>query len=282
MHCSIIVPTYNRPKHLAQTLQALSRLETACEIVVVDDGSAHSLRSIVQPFRVILIEQANAGPAAARNAGACAASGDLLLFTDDDCRPEPNWVSAFLTCHQAQPNALLGGRVINAYARNPFATATQQMIDFLRGDPPTFFPSNNIAIGRNLFLQMGGFSTDFPLAAGEDRDFCDRASSLVYCPTARVHHFHRLTPYRFWRQHANYGRGARLLRTKRRDDGVAHFSPLRFYLNLLRYPLRQDGWRGLPTVAALVLSQLATTYGFLTPNRRSTKANKKPNPLHKK
>ncbi len=258
--CSVIVPTYNRPKQLPALLQALTQLDYPhYEIIIVDDGSPTPVS--VAPFQagVKLLRQRNAGPAAARNAGAAVATGDLLLFTDDDCRPAPDWISAFVAQYVQSPDALLGGRVINGFPRNLFATATQDMIDYLRGEPARFFASNNMGIGRKRFLEIDGFSTDFPLAAGEDRDFSDRAHPLVYCPDAQVRHYHNLTLRRFCQQHANYGRGARVLSQKRTGR---HLSSPNFYRDLLLYPIHQRGIHGVPSSALLLLAQAATAYGF--------------------
>ena len=98
---SIIVPTYNRPRQLADCLRALSALDyprRRFEVIVVDDGSASPLAEVVAPFhplfRLTLVTQDNAGPAAARNTGAALAQGEFLAFTDDDCLPSGRW----LTC----------------------------------------------------------------------------------------------------------------------------------------------------------------------------------------
>ncbi|MGH7450280.1 MAG: glycosyltransferase family A protein [bacterium] len=87
------------------------------EVIVVDDGSASSLEPVVTPFRkqlnLTLMKQANAGPAAARNTGAKQAKREFLVFTDNDCQPDPDWLSA-LGKHLAQtPDRIIGGRTIN-------------------------------------------------------------------------------------------------------------------------------------------------------------------------
>lgn len=259
MRCSVIVPTYNRPKSLQKTIQALIHLDYPdYEIIVVDDGSSQQIRV---PDGVTLVHQQNAGPASARNAGAAIATGQLLAFTDDDCEPAPNWLTELTKQHLETPNALLGGRVINGYPDNPYATATQLMVDFLRGSPPKFLPSNNWGIGRKRFQQLNGLRTDFPLAAGEDREFCNRAQPLVSCPNAIVYHYHNLTLRRYWQQHITYGRGARHLREVQKRS---NFAKLGFYRDLLQYPIRQCGLRGAKYSALLVLAQLATTVGYVS------------------
>src|SRR5204863_3960920 len=90
---TIVVPTHERPAALAACLESLVALDYPredFEVVVVDDGGRTPLEPLLDPVRnrldVRLVRQERAGPAAARNAGAEHAQGDLLLFTDDDCR----------------------------------------------------------------------------------------------------------------------------------------------------------------------------------------------------
>ena len=98
---SVVVPTYERPASLARCLDALAAQtldHDRFEVIVVDDGSAEPPRAVVAraaaSIDVRLVEQANAGPATARNAGAEASRGRYVVFTDDDCRPDPEWLSA--------------------------------------------------------------------------------------------------------------------------------------------------------------------------------------------
>ena len=85
---TVIIPTYARPARLKACLQAFTRLaypRDRFELMVVDDGSPASMEPVVIPFahalNVRLIRQENAGPAAARNAGAAHAQGSFLAFT---------------------------------------------------------------------------------------------------------------------------------------------------------------------------------------------------------
>src|SRR5690242_1278529 len=106
---SVVVPTYQRGAALERCLDALASqtLERdRFEVIVVDDGSVTPPRAAVAraaaSLDVRLIEQANAGPASARNAGARAARGEYVVFTDDDCIPDAGWLRAIdvvATCH---------------------------------------------------------------------------------------------------------------------------------------------------------------------------------------
>lgn len=279
---SIIVPTYNRPERLEQCLQSIAKLDyprDRFEVVVVDDGSRTSLQPVVDKFRSVLslnfIRQANAGPASARNTGAAAAKGDYLAFTDDDCQPTESWLSALADAVDDCPNALIGGRTINALPENVFSSASQLLIDYLYNyyneakSEPTFFASNNFSVPRETYRQLGGFDTGFPLAAGEDREFCDRwkhhSLPMRYAHAMEIHHAHKLSLKSFLRQHFNYGRGAfcfHTMRANRVEDSIK-VEPLHFYFNLLLYPFQHSRiWVGGIISGLLFLSQVANVSGF--------------------
>lgn len=271
---SIIVPTRNRPRLVAACAEALARLDyprDRYEVIFVDDGSEPPVE--VPGARVI--RQPGRGPAAARNTGAREARGEFLAFTDDDCAPASDWLRQIAHHLTAQPDRLLGGRVINALPDNLFAEASQQLVSYLyeyfnSGTAgPQFFTSNNLAVRRELFQHVGGFDESLPLAAAEDRELCDRwlhlGHRLAYAPEMIVHHAHDLTLRRFWRQHFHYGRGAYLyhvIRAERRG-GKLRVEPGRFYENLLRYPFTQTrGQRAWRLSALLLLAQMANALGF--------------------
>ena len=134
MRTAIVVPTYNRPEALAACLEALGRLDPAPdEIVVVDDGGARPAAEVCARFdgRVRCIRQANAGPAAARNAGVRATGADLVALTDDDCAPRPDWLGALVRAQGGVRGRMVGGRVENALSSNVYAAASQALCDYL-------------------------------------------------------------------------------------------------------------------------------------------------------
>lgn len=278
---SIIVPTYARTRQLSDCLQSLARLDyprDRFEVIVVDDDSQTPLEQVVRSMRrhlnVTLLSQAHAGPATARNTGAAQAEGEFLAFTDDDCAPAQDWLRVLAARFIATPDHIIGGQTLNAISRNLYSTASQVLLDYLYAyysvvPGKAFFTSNNLALARELFYEVGGFDTTFPLAAGEDRDFCDRCLQrgyrITFAPEVIVHHAHELTLRTFCRQHFNYGRGAvyfHQARLRRGQAGVK-IEPLSFYLNLLRYPFSQThSWRAFPLAVLLVVSQKANAAGF--------------------
>ncbi|MBS9384821.1 MAG: glycosyltransferase [Dolichospermum sp. BR01] len=281
---SIIIPTYNRPQPLTNCLQSLADLDypdNRFEVIVVDDGSKISLKTVVKPLQnqlnLTLIPQANAGPATARNTGAKQAQGKFLAFIDDDCTPANNWLQVLETYLIAHANDLIGGCIINALSENIYATASQALLDYIYASYqnktkfPQFFTSNNIALSAENFWAIGGFDTNFPLAAAEDREFCDRLLShnykMRYAPESIVYHAHHLTLKTFYRQHFNYGRGAFLFHKtySQRHPQQKSIQPWSFYLKLLTYPLTKQYAQAAVLLCFLILlSQIATTFGMVT------------------
>ena len=278
---SVVIPAYRSPDRLRACLEALGRSDLdrdAFEVVVVDDGSPQPLAAEVADLEGTLQlrvhRQTNAGPAAARNTGARLAAGELLAFTDDDCRPAPAWLPALLDAHDGG-KTLLGGEVVNELGENLYAEASQQLVSFLYewygGGRGAFFASNNLAVPRDRFLQVGAFDESFPRPGGEDRELCERwretGGALRFVPDAVVHHQHTMGLAGFWRQHRNYGRGAYEVHRRRADragDGRMRVEPWRFYRDLVTYPLgRLPRGRAAGAMALLATSQAANALGFV-------------------
>jgi GT2 family glycosyltransferase len=279
---SIVIPTRGRPRPLSACLDALAAIDyprDRVEIVVVDDGGG-GLEHVVAPFRdrlqVVLLEQAQAGPARARNAGAARARGDVLAFTDDDCAPAPDWLRRITARLQSNPDRLIGGRTVNGLPGSACSTASQLLVSYVYGyynedpDDAGFVASNNIGVARAAFLAAGGFDETFAGAA-EDRDFCSRwqdgGRRIVYAPEAVVEHRHVLDLRSFWRQHFGYGVGAHRFhhaRARRRGIGLRLERPA-FYLDLARYPFGQEpATRAAVLSALLFVAQAANAAGFFS------------------
>lgn len=284
---SIVIPTYNRPERLEKCLHTITQLEyprNYFEVIVVDDGSSTSMESVVNPFRnqlsLSMMRQANAGPAKARNAGAAQAQGQFLVFTDDDCMPLPNWLNALNYRFLNMPEYLIGGRTLNALPDNIYSTASQMLIDYLyhyyntEAGQSNFFASNNFAMPTERFREIGGFDTSFPLAAGEDREFCDRwlahGYKMFFAPEIQIYHAHHLTLVRFWRQHFNYGRGAFCFHQVRADRNRDHLKvePVSFYSKLLTHPFSKSVSPSAVLMTILLfVSQIANVTGFFWAQR---------------
>src|SRR5438105_3126712 len=144
---SIVIPTFNRRDRLVRVLDALDR-QTAdpksFEVVVVDDGSKDGTFELVRDqrraYEIRAIRQENGGPARARNTGVDAASGELLIFIDDDVVPAPELVQEHLRSHEAEKDVVVMGPMASlAHYRQPWVAWEQAKVEgqyaaMIRGD----------------------------------------------------------------------------------------------------------------------------------------------------
>jgi glycosyltransferase involved in cell wall biosynthesis len=262
---SVIVPTRDRPGALEECLDALSRQSCELEVVVVDDGvaSREDVEGIVARYSFArLVRGRGAGPAAARNAGASAARGDFFCFTDDDCQPAREWAERLVAQLEQGADAVAGTTLSCGGAldtASEIAAHAPAVLPPPPGSDLAFAPSNNLACTRAVFESVP-FDESFPLAAGEDREWCASLLAAGHTlraePTARIVHRQRLTFRSFVRQQARYGEGA--FRFRRDSETPRTLEGIGFYVRLLR-----QGFAEGPLVGLLVgLAQAATATGF--------------------
>jgi hypothetical protein len=149
---------------------------------------AHSLAS-GPTLRLIGPPTGGGIPARQRNAGWRAARGELVAFTDDDCRPEPDWLESLVAEAERQPGAVVQG----ATRPDPleFDMFAAPHVHTLEVKPPGRFAQTcNILYARALLERLGGF--DERAVVGEDIDLSMRArehgAPLVGAPDAVVNH----------------------------------------------------------------------------------------------
>lgn len=235
MRVSFVVPTYRRPDALRSTLEALVSLDYPSndyEVLVVDDGSGDDTCEVVRAFdgrgpRLRYLEQKNSGVATARNNGATAAHGELLIFLDDDILVQPDHVHAHLVAREIHGDCLVNGHwefsaaTRAALEQTPFGRyridvesqvkASNDKV--LLGDgrlQPREVTAANLSISAALFRRLGGFDQAFPYAGAEDAEFGQRAREagcmFVYDPAIQLeHNDQRVTLEQFCRR---YQRGA--------------------------------------------------------------------------
>lgn len=286
---SIIIPTYNRHERISACLQAIADQDYPrhrYEVIFVDDGGSAPLEGYLEPFRdrlaVRLLRQDHLGVAVGRNTGAREARGEILAFTDDDCRPSPHWLRMLADTFGDCRDCIVGGRTFDALRDNPYSTASQALIlyllDYYNADPrdARFLNGSNLAVPARLFHVLGGFHGAFLRMGGEEREFCDRCRfhgfRMVYAPEAVVYHVHHLTLRSFIRQHFSYGRGGfhfqrlHAARTLRR----VRVEPAGFYTGMFRYPFRMEKVpRAILVSLLLIVAQGANAAGYFYEKRKA-------------
>ena len=280
---SVIVPTFNRPAAIVRCATALSALEfpkDRYEVIVADDGSAQPVEPTLSGLRNSLclrvVRHKNQGPAAARNLGAAHASGDYLVFLDDDCLPSPNWLTALKEEIAVNGDRIVGGRTENGLPESPYSTVSHLLsyhkyASYERGPASVeFLTSNNLLVPRAVFQAIEGFETAFKSPAYEDSEFCRRAHQrghrIGYTHDAVVYHHRAMTLGSFLRQHFTYGRGAYHF-YRGMEGGISgrvRRGLFRFYGGILKRAAGQATGSGKLWLTALVgASQAAGLAGYL-------------------
>ena len=179
---SIIVPAFNAAKTIAETLKSTEAQEFQdFEVIVVDDGSTDATVEVVRRefSDVRVIEQENAGPAAARNHGAAEARGEWLAFLDADDTWLPWRLSLQLEAAKRQPEIgmwcaeTIGmSDTVSSTPENSAGTVGLTLRDFAVSNPVS---TTTVLLRRSLFEQENGFDTQF--RGPEDYDLWMRTAT---------------------------------------------------------------------------------------------------------
>ena len=220
---SVVVCTYNGEATLRDCLDGLLKLDYPdYEVIVVDDGSTDGTAAIAAayPYRVISTE--NRGLSAARNTGLAAATGDVVAYTDDDARPDPDWLTLLALTFRTTDHAGVGGPNLppagDGAIADCVANAPGGPVHVLLSDREAeHIPGCNMAFRRECLEAVGGFDPRFR-TAGDDVDLCwrlqERGWTLGFNPAAVVWHHRRNSLRMYWRQQRGYGRAEALLERK--------------------------------------------------------------------
>jgi GT2 family glycosyltransferase len=196
---SVVVPSHDRPVRLRWLLNALEEqtLVEPWELVVVHDYDRDTTERVIERhpltatgrLRHIAIEPGSGSPARQRNLGWREAAGDLVAFTDDDCRPEPTWLERLIATARKTPGAVVQG----ATRPDPFEQKVgwAPHVRTIRVEPVgPYAQACNILYPRILLERLGGF--DERAITGEDVDLSLRAraagAEIVAAPDAVVYH----------------------------------------------------------------------------------------------
>ena len=191
---SVVVATRDRHDQLALLLDALDAQSIArdrFEVIVVDDGSTDGTSGLAEARADRAVRnQMSLGPAGARQEGWPLAAADFIAFTDDDCRPEPDWLENGLLAHKSHPGSIVQGKtrpdvLSEIDLRTPLARSIR--VDHLG----PFFETCNVFYPKALLEQIGGFDPRIA-TAGEDADLAMRAletgCGAVFAEGAVVNH----------------------------------------------------------------------------------------------
>ena len=277
MRASIVIPTVNREQQLYTCLGAIRVLEPperGFEVIVVDDGGGsplNGLRSDAAPGLELRVHrQSNLGPAAARNAGAALAKGELLAFVDDDVLVSPGWLRAMDEANREAPTAALGGQVEPPHGAGRPAEVSELIVELAserreRPRSPRFLPTSNLVVGASDFRAVGGFDERFRFA--EDRELSRRwrasGRPLLYVERAACSHAKILSTRRFARQHFRYGEGAYDFWRTSGGGGIREAIEPGFYRRVVSEVARSLRRGHLARAGLIVLWQLANTAGYL-------------------
>jgi len=222
---SVIVPVRNGERTLQRSLEAIFATHGAgeFEVIVVDDGSIDATVAIASgfPCRVICCGQ-GLGPATARNLGAQAARGQRLIFVDADVFVRPDTLSLLLIALDSSPAVFATYHpepLYRNFATLLYHTLSCFSLEDTEEKTPVFY-SYCAAIGKDLFLKMGGFDSSFTSATFEDMELGWRlaANGLFshHLKNASVDHAVRYTLYELGRAYFRKSRDLALLLLSRR------------------------------------------------------------------
>ena len=199
MEVSVVIASHGRPLRLRWLLNALEEQTFAepWELLVIHDYDAATAERVIERhplhesgrLRHIVIEPGTGSPARQRNIGWREARGELVAFTDDDCRTEPDWLERIVRVARDAPGQVVQGATRPDPLERRLLKAPHVRTMLIEPVGP-YAQTCNILYPRELIEQLGGF--DEVAIAGEDVDLSLRARAagrnIVGAPEAVVYH----------------------------------------------------------------------------------------------
>ncbi len=219
---SVVVASYNGDRTLDACLNSLEKLHYPdYEVILVDDGSTDSTQQIAarHPLARCFRHERNLGLSVARNTGIAAAQGEIVAFTDSDCRADPDWLYYLVGDLIKSTFAAMGGPNLLPPEDSPVASAVMASPGgpahvMLTDTQAEHIPGCNMAFYRWALEDLGGFDPVFQ-TAGDDVDICWRLQQAGYkigfSPSAFVWHYRRSTLPDYLKQQRGYGQAEALL-----------------------------------------------------------------------
>ena len=198
---SVVIPTYQREQVLVDTLVALlGQSPPAAEILVLDQTPRHEEtveRQLIAwdaAGQIRWLRLPEPSIPHAMNQGLMLTRGEVVLFLDDDIRPDPDLIDAHAAAHQATGAGLVAGRIIQPWQED--MDFSQQQGFLFAGLKPSWieeFMGGNFSVRRDVALALGGFDENFVRVAYRfEAEFAfrlRRAGHQIYFePAASIHH----------------------------------------------------------------------------------------------
>jgi glycosyltransferase involved in cell wall biosynthesis len=221
---SVVVASFNGGRTLRACLESLQNLNYPnYEVILVDDGSTDDTQAIARAFpEVRAVRQENRGLSVARNTGIAAATGEIVAFTDSDCRADEDWLRYLVGDLLNSEFIGMGGHnflppddslVAAAVLVSPGGPAHVMLTD----REAEHIPGCNMAFYKASLEEIGGFDPVFR-KAGDDVDLCwrlqQRGHRIGFSPAGFVWHYRRSTIQAYLKQQAGYGEAEALLARK--------------------------------------------------------------------
>jgi O-antigen biosynthesis protein len=218
---SVVVACYNGGRTLQACLDSLARLNYPdYEVIIVDDGSTDitpQVASLYKKFRPL--PQSHQGLAVARNAGISAAEGEIIAFTDADCRADEDWL--YYLVGELLKGSFVGVGGHNFLPQDDSAVSAAVMVSpggpahvMLTDRLAEHIPGCNMAFYKWALLEIGGFDPIFH-KAGDDVDICwrlqQRGFRIVFSAAGFVWHHRRSTLAAYLAQQRGYGEAEAML-----------------------------------------------------------------------
>lgn len=230
---SVVVASYNGARTLPACLESLTRLNYPdYEVILVDDGSTDATPALAARFPQVrwLRHERNLGLSEARNTGIAAARGEVIAFTDADCRADEDWL--YFTVGELLESGAAGVGGPNLLPPEDSWIAAAVMVSpggpapvLLTDRLAEHIPGCNMVFWKRALLEVGGFDPQFR-RAGDDVDLCWRLRQhgglIGYTHAGFVWHARRSTVRAYLAQQAGYGEAEALLARKHPE----YFNPL--------------------------------------------------------
>jgi glycosyltransferase involved in cell wall biosynthesis len=221
---SVVVASFNGGRTLAACLESLTRLNYPdYEVILIDDGSTDNTQALAARFPDVRnVRQNNQGLSAARNAGLRAATGEIVAFTDSDCRADPDWLYYLVGGLVRGDYVGIGGPNFLPPEDSPVAAAVLAAPGgpahvLLTDREAEHIPGCNMAFYKWALEEIQGFDPLFR-KAGDDVDVCWRLQArgykLGFSPAGFVWHYRRSTLKAYLKQQSGYGEAEALLMGK--------------------------------------------------------------------